>query len=52
MSGVVFVMDAKDGKLLHEVPMTTDGQEVRSTIAVAHGNLFIRTHNKLYCIGK
>jgi outer membrane protein assembly factor BamB len=52
LDGVVFVHDAKDGKLLHEVPMTTDGQEIRSTIAVAHGNLFIRTHNKIYCIGK
>lgn len=40
-------------KLLHKTEMAEgkDG-EIRSTIAVANGNLFIRTDEKLYCIGK
>jgi outer membrane protein assembly factor BamB len=40
-------------KLLHKTEMGEgkDG-EIRSTIAVAGGNLFIRTDTKLYCIGK
>jgi outer membrane protein assembly factor BamB len=51
VNGDVFVMEASTGKLLGENPMDTDGAEVRSCIAVAHGNLFIRTRDKLYCIG-
>ena len=39
-------------KLLHKTDMGEgrDGQ-IRSTIAISGGNLFIRTDNKLYCIG-
>lgn len=52
LDGIVYVLDAKDGKLLHEVAMTEEGKDIRSSIAVAHGNLFIRTHDKIFCIGK
>ncbi|MGI9242999.1 MAG: PQQ-binding-like beta-propeller repeat protein [Verrucomicrobiales bacterium] len=40
-------------QLLHKTEMGEgkDGQ-IRSTIAVSGGNLFIRTDDKLYCIGK
>ena len=40
-------------KLLHKTEMGEgkDG-EIRSTIAISGGNLFIRTDNQLYCIGK
>jgi hypothetical protein len=44
-------MDAATGKLLGENQMDTEGSNVRSSIAIAHGNLFIRTKDKLYCIG-
>ena len=52
LNGEVFVMDAADGKLLHQVAMAEGESDIRSTIAVAYGNLFIRTNGKLYCIGK
>jgi len=32
--------------------MDEQGADLRSSIAVAHGNLFVRTNGKLYCIGK
>jgi outer membrane protein assembly factor BamB len=51
LNGDVFVLDAATGKLLGENAMDQEGSEIRSSIAVAHGNLFIRTKDKLYCIG-
>jgi outer membrane protein assembly factor BamB len=52
--GTVFVVEAgKQFKLLRTIPMGDDGEDrVRSTIAVAQGNLFIRTGSKLYCIAR
>ena len=35
-----------------ENPMDTEGADIRSSIAVAYNNLFIRTKDKLYCVGK
>ena len=52
LNGDVFVMDAASGKTLAENTMATEGSDIRSSVAVAHGNLFIRTQDKLYCIGK
>jgi outer membrane protein assembly factor BamB len=43
LNGDVFVVDAATGKLLGENQMDEEGSEIRSSIAVAHGNLFIRT---------
>ncbi len=51
LSGTVFVFDAGSGKILAENPMDTEGAEVRSSVAVAQGSLFLRTREKLYCIG-
>ena len=40
-------------KLLHETSMGEESaQYTRSTIAIAHGDLFIRTNEKLYCISE
>ncbi len=50
LSGTVFVFDAGSGKILSENPMDTEGAEVRSSVAVAQGSLFLRTREKLYCI--
>lgn len=52
--GEVAIFNAADGKELKVIPM--EGKEidgmVRSSIAVSQGQLFIRTTNKLYCVGK
>ena len=34
------------------IPMGSAGETTRSSIAVSDGNLFIRTSEKLWCIGK
>jgi outer membrane protein assembly factor BamB len=51
--GDVFVVSAGGQfELLHQVSMGDSGDsDLRSTIAVSQGNLFIRTGKKLYCIG-
>ncbi|MCI0538083.1 MAG: PQQ-binding-like beta-propeller repeat protein, partial [Verrucomicrobiales bacterium] len=52
-AGDVTVVNAKDGTILHTVAMGDEGDDMtRSTIAVANGQIFIRTNKKLYCIGK
>ena len=52
--GDVYVVEAGEKfNLLRIIPMgETDDNELRSTIAVSQGNLFIRTGSKLYCVGK
>jgi outer membrane protein assembly factor BamB len=51
-AGQVTVVNAEDGEILHTVAMGEAGDDhTRSTIAVAHGQLFIRTNGKLFCIG-
>lgn len=52
LRGEVHVFDAADGKLLATNPMAEQEEELRSTVAVSQGNLFIRTERKLYCVGK
>ncbi len=52
LRGDVHVVDAGTGALLATNPIATDEQELRSSVAIAHGNLFIRTNTKLFCIGK
>lgn len=52
-AGDVTVVDAAKGDILGTVAMGDPGDDAtRSTIAAAHGQLFIRTNHKLYCIGK
>jgi outer membrane protein assembly factor BamB len=53
-SGDVFVVAAGPKfKLLHTVPMADPGErDLRSSIAISQGDLFIRTGSKLYCVGK
>jgi outer membrane protein assembly factor BamB len=49
----VVVVNAADGKTVHQVNMGEEGDDrTRSTLAIAHGQLFIRTNRKLYCVGK
>ncbi|MBM3878472.1 MAG: hypothetical protein FJ387_01965 [Verrucomicrobia bacterium] len=52
-SGDVVVVDAAEGQILQQIEMGEPGDDrTRSTIAIAHGQLFIRTNHKLFCIGK
>jgi outer membrane protein assembly factor BamB len=50
--GDVWVIEAGDEfKVLHRTSMgDSNDKDLRSSISVAHGNLFIRTGSKLYCI--
>lgn len=51
--GQVSIVNADDGEILNTISMAEPAENpVRSTISAAHGNLFIRTSDKLYCIGK
>lgn len=51
--GDVVVADAEKGVVLNTIPMGEQGDnEIRSSIAVANGQLYIRTNKKLFCVGK
>ena len=52
--GLVSIVRAADGKILRQIPMDEpeNGEKVRASIAAAHGQLFIRTTRKLYCVGQ
>ncbi len=54
--GVATVVNAADGKIINVIPMedkeNLGSDFIRSSIIAAHGQLFIRTNTKLYCVGK
>ena len=52
--GEAAIVNAADGKLMKVIPMDDprDNEVVRASIVAAHGQLFIRTTRKLYCVGK
>jgi outer membrane protein assembly factor BamB len=51
--GELTVFDANKGELLATIPMGEPGDnETRSSVAVAHGQLFVRTNHKLFCIAQ
>src|SRR5204862_4297863 len=52
LRGEVHVLDAAAGKILATNPMAQDEDELRSSVAVASGCLFIRTNARLFCVGK
>jgi outer membrane protein assembly factor BamB len=50
--GEVVVVDAGSGKVLAINKMSEPSDNpVRSSVVAAHGNLFIRVNDKLYCVG-
>ena len=52
-AGHVIVADAQDGTIVHQTSMAERSEHrIRSSVVAAGGNLFIRTNDKLYCIGK
>ncbi len=51
--GDVVVVDAAKGEVLSNIPMGDASDDMtRSSLVAAHGQLFIRTNAKLYCVGK
>ena len=52
-AGLVVIVDAQTGEIMQQIPMAERSESpIRSSIAAAQGNLFLRTNDKLYCIGK
>ena len=52
-NGLVVVLDASSGEVVHRVAMgTEDDDHIRSSIVVAHGDVLIRTNEKLFCVGR
>ncbi len=53
--GTVNVLNAKSGEIINTIEMGDEPRTkdiVRSSIVAAHGQLYIRTNQKLYCVGK
>ena len=52
--GQTDIINAENGKLINSIQMDDPAGQavVRASISAANGKLFIRTTNKLYCIGK
>ncbi|MEM7200909.1 MAG: PQQ-binding-like beta-propeller repeat protein [Planctomycetota bacterium] len=50
--GEVVVVAAADGSILHQAAMAgPDDDQIRSSIVIAHGDVYIRTNDALFCIG-
>ena len=51
-NGVVAVVDAASGEVVHEVAMGgPDDDLIRASVVVANNQLLIRTNDALFCIG-
>ncbi len=51
--GDVLIVNAEDGKIVNNIAMGSGGDNMtRSSIAASNGQLFIRTNEALYCVGK
>ena len=52
-AGNVVTLDASDGKILSDIRMgRNNDNHIRSSLVAAHGQLFIRTNDSLYCIAE
>lgn len=52
-NGNVVVLDAGTGDLLHLAPLgEEEDDQIRSSIVAAHGAIFVRTNDKLWCFRK
>jgi len=51
--GLVLVLDAKSGEVLHQAQMgAEDADQIRSSVVIAHGDVLIRTNEQLFCVGR
>jgi len=52
-NALVLIIDPADGRIINKIQMGERADDnIRSSISVSRGNLFIRTNDSLYCIGK
>lgn len=52
-NGVVAVLDAATGKLVHQVAMAGEDDDlIRASIVVAHNSVLVRTNDALFCIAE
>ena len=52
-AGEVAVVEVDKGELLRVIAMGEERDDTtRSAVVVSHGQLFIRTNNRLYCVGR
>ena len=52
-AGNVVVVDIAKGEIINTIAMGEEGDDMtRSCLPVAHGQVFVRTNKKLFCIGK
>ncbi|MCB9881337.1 MAG: PQQ-binding-like beta-propeller repeat protein [Planctomycetes bacterium] len=52
-AGNVVVVDETSGEIVHQAAFGNEGDDlIRSTIVAAHGALWIRTNDKLWCISE
>ncbi|MEI6714204.1 MAG: PQQ-binding-like beta-propeller repeat protein [Verrucomicrobiota bacterium] len=52
-NGEVVVLNSGDGKIVHQTTFgTAEDKQVRSMIVASHGQLFLRTDTRLFCVGK
>jgi outer membrane protein assembly factor BamB len=52
-TGEVVVVDAADGKILHQAAFGSGSDKlVRAAMIASHGQIFLRTDTRLFCIGK
>lgn len=50
-NGQVVIVDAGSGKIMHTAQMgNEEDDQIRASIVVAHGSLFIRTNDRLFCV--
>ena len=50
-NGQVSVFASDTGKVIHTAQMgDEDDDHVRASVVVAHGSLFIRTNDNLFCV--
>jgi len=52
-NGVVAVIDASTGEIVHQIAMAgADDDLIRASIVVAHNQLLIRTNDTLFCVAQ
>ena len=52
-AGEAFVVDAKNGKILHRTMLGDKGDDLtRASVAIVGKQLFIRTNGTLFCVGR
>ena len=50
---MVAVVDAANGKLVHQVAMAGEDDDlIRASIVVAHNSVLVRTNDALFCIAE